>query len=66
MTVKMFSPSEKGSTLKEKNFAPFGSKFFPFRVEPFSEWVGVHGKNRKSQKLSSMHKRANQRSVSDP
>ena len=33
--------SEKGSTLKGKNllplFAPKGSKFFPFRVDPFSE-----------------------------
>ena len=31
------SPSEKGSTLKGKNLLPFGSKFFPFRVDPFSE-----------------------------
>ena len=30
------NPSEKRSTLKEK-FAPKGSKFFPFRVDPFSE-----------------------------
>ena len=30
-------PSEKGSTLKGKNLLPKGSKFFPFRVDPFSE-----------------------------
>ena len=33
--------SEKGSTLKGKNLLPrgaiLGSKFFPFRVDPFSE-----------------------------
>ena len=29
--------SEKGSTLKGKNLLPTGSKFFPSRVEPFSE-----------------------------
>ena len=31
------SPSEKGSTLKGKKFASKGSKFFPFRVDSFSE-----------------------------
>ena len=30
-------PSEMGSTLKEKNLLPFGSKFFPFRVDFFSQ-----------------------------
>ena len=30
-------PSEKGSTLKEKNLLPMGSKFFPIRVDLFSE-----------------------------
>ena len=29
--------SEKGSTLKGKNLVPPGSKFFPFRIDPFSE-----------------------------
>ena len=29
--------SQKGSTLKRKEFAPKGSKFFPFRVDPFSK-----------------------------
>ena len=29
--------SEKGSTLKGKKFVPMGSKFFPLRVDPFSE-----------------------------
>ena len=30
-------PFEKGSILKRKNVLP-GSTFFPFRVDPFSEW----------------------------
>ena len=45
---RIFSLWEKESTLKGKNllpmiyskrkeFAPYGSKFFPFRVDPFSE-----------------------------
>ena len=53
-TVKMFClPSGKGIYSKRKEFAPRGSKFFHFRVEPFSEggwWAGKD--NRKSQKLS--------------
>ena len=32
---------EKVSTLKGKNLLP-GSKFFPFRVDPFSEWKQKH------------------------
>ena len=47
VTVKIdMSPSEKGSTLEGKNplgansflleQMPFGSKFFPFSVDPFS------------------------------
>ena len=31
------SLSEKGSALKGKNLLPTRSKFFPFRVDPFSE-----------------------------
>ena len=27
--------SENGTTLKGKNLLPKGSKFFPFRVDPF-------------------------------
>ena len=30
-----FFSSEKGSTLNGKNLLPHGSKFFPFRVDPF-------------------------------
>ena len=30
-------PSKKSSTLKGKNLLPRGSKFSPFRVDPFSE-----------------------------
>ena len=31
--------SEIGSTLKKKEFAPLGSKFFLFRVDYFPEWA---------------------------
>ena len=30
-------PFEKGSILKRKEFAPTGSKFFPFKVDPFQK-----------------------------
>ena len=33
-------PSEKGSTLKGKNFVPHWRKFFPFRVELFQKRLG--------------------------
>ena len=40
VTVKMvLPPTWKGSTLKGKNLLQ-GSKFFPFRVDPFSEGLG--------------------------
>ena len=32
-----YTPFWKGVYSKRKEFAPKGSKFFPFRVEPFSE-----------------------------
>ena len=35
-------PSEKGSVLKGKNLLPWGSKFLPFRTDPFSEGHGMH------------------------
>ena len=36
------SPSEKEPTLKRKEFACRGSKFFPFRKDPFSEgWLNL-------------------------
>ena len=28
---------KRGSTLKGKNLLPLGSKFLPFKVDPFSE-----------------------------
>ena len=42
------APSEKGSTIKGKELAPKGSKFFSLRVDPFSEigsqfWVTSAG-----------------------
>ena len=46
-------PSEKGSTLKRKNFAPFGSKFFfvfffSFRVDLFFRRGGVYSERSKT------------------
>ena len=32
-----YTPSEKGSTLKEKKLLQKGNKFLPFRADPFSE-----------------------------
>ena len=32
------TPSQKGAYPKREEFAPFGSKFFPFRVEPPGRW----------------------------
>ena len=51
--------SEKGSALKGKKFAPVGSKFFPFRDDPFSKgiWCSRQQK-RKLQKLSPLYKMA--------
>ena len=50
-TVKLVClPSEKGSTLKRKNLLPLGSKFFPFRVDLFSERVWCAGKQTESHK----------------
>ena len=61
LTKLFWLPFEKGSTLngftiKGKNllkFLPHGSKFLPFRVDPFSErtWVYMEA-NKKAQKLS--------------
>ena len=31
---------------KRREFAPFGSKFFPFRVDPFEEWGWCAGKQK--------------------
>ena len=46
-------PSKLGSILKEKNLLPYGSKFFPLKVDPnFRKGFIVHWEaNRKSQKL---------------
>ena len=37
------NPLLKGVYPKRKEFAPKGSKFFPFRVDPFSEAMGSRG-----------------------
>ena len=34
-------PSEKGSAPKRKEFAPNGSKFFPFRGDPFQKGLNM-------------------------
>ena len=44
-------PSEKGIYSKWKEFAPLGSKFFPFRVDPFLAGLLCRDANRKSLKL---------------
>ena len=47
-------PSERESTVKGKNllpYAPHGSKFFPFRVDPFSE--GFVAKKTKKEAIKS-------------
>ena len=38
----IFSPCAKGVYSKRKEFAPTGSKFFPFRVDPFQKGIGIH------------------------
>ena len=49
-------PSEKRSTLREE-LAPLGGKFFPFKVDPFSEGDWCIGKQkRKLQKFSPLYK----------
>ena len=36
-----FFPYENGSILKRKESAPLGSKFFPFRDDPFQKRLGA-------------------------
>ena len=59
-TVKIaFVPFWKGVYTIRKEFAPSGSKFFPNRVDRFSEGAWCAEKaNRKSQNLSPLAKRA--------
>ena len=42
----------KGVYSKRKEFAPKGSKFFPFRVDPFSEKIGEQESKQDVTKLS--------------
>ena len=47
----LLAPFWKGVFSKRKEIAPFGSKFFPFREDPFSErdcWAGKQTGNHKS------------------
>ena len=48
----------KGLYSERKEFAPLGSKFFPFRIDPFSEGACMCRKaNRKSQKKKKKKKK---------
>ena len=44
-------PLQGGGHSRRKEFAPFGSKFFPFRVDLFSEWT-TEQESKQLQKLS--------------
>ena len=54
---KLLSPFWKGIFSKRKEFAPNGSKFFPFRVDPFSEenWC-IESKEEVKKRLLSLYK----------
>ena len=56
LSKSFYLPSEKGDYTKRTEFAPFRSKFFPFRVDPFSEgsWSPNRKANRNSQKLPAL------------
>ena len=45
-------PFWTGFYSKRKEFSPIGSKFFPFRVDPISEGIGVLESKQESQKHS--------------
>ena len=46
--------SKNGSILKEKNLLPRGSKFFPFRVDPFQKELHVEESNQEIMKVVSI------------
>ena len=53
--TKMFRlPSEKGVCSKRKEFAPMGSKFFPFRVDAFSEGLSLQEFKQEDTKVVSL------------
>ena len=41
---KLYLPSEEVYS-KRKEVAPYGCKFFPFRIDTFSEWAYVQESN---------------------
>ena len=47
-------PTENVSILKRKKFAPIGSKFFPFRVDPFQNGTGVGEAKQEGTKVVSL------------
>ena len=49
-------PFWKGVSTKRKEFAPCGSKFFPFRVDPFQKGPGMQKSKWKSQKFFPLSK----------
>ena len=48
-----YRPSEKGSTVKRKEF---GSKFFPFRIDPFQKRISLQETKQKVIKVASLVK----------
>ena len=50
MSKLFYLSSGKGSTLKERNLLPKGSKFLSFRVDPFLEGAWCSGKQTGSHK----------------
>ena len=49
-------PAGKGSSLKGKNLLPFGSRFFPFRVDSFQKGLGLQERKQKVVSLAKMTK----------
>ena len=50
--MKLLLPPWKGAYSQRKEFAPHGSKFFPFRVDPFLKGTWLTGRWTGSQKKS--------------
>ena len=59
-------PFRKGVYSKRKEFAPFGSKFFSFRVDPFQKRLVAQGSKQEVTKLKLSPLSGNLPSVSSP
>ena len=53
----VFAPFWKGTYSKRKEFAPIGSKFFPFRVDPFQIGTDVQERKQELTKVVSLVKK---------